>query len=972
MPAKASEPITKIQDLILNTALSNPEKVCLKQYDEGNWLDFTYQELINHSNSKSEKLKKAGIQAGDRIGIISETSFDAITAFLAGLSSGATMVLLDPGLPTCDLQKIVEKADCKLLLISKKALSTNDASNFKSTVSSVWELSSFVPRSCYTSELPSIVAKDINTNIACILFTSGTTGSAKGVMLSHENFLYSLKIAFKASNINSSDVGLNLLPFHHVVSLTQCVLYPLYIGSKTALLSTLRPNAINKSFVEIKPTYMVIVPRILELLNQSIELKIKSKPKIIQGLISVLKSTGNIIFKTLGIRSHRYLLYPIHKKFGGRLRLLFCGAAPVPKNLEEKMSLYGFNIITGYGLTETTAGICLNKNKKRKVGTVGTPVDGTNIFISKPDKSGIGEVVVEGPSVALGYFRDQESTAKVFHGNKFYTGDLGFIDGEGFLKITGRIKDIIVTSGGKKVMPLDVENHYMNIPHINSLYVVGIVDQASMGEKIHAAVVIDDKVNLPLEEIKSKIKNLISRISKNLPSHYKISQFHLISQDELPFTTSMKIQRVKLKTLIEKIIIKSKSINHKTFRVSDNQKRYFEDQIAEPDVPRNNLSLSIKFNKPIDVDILKKSCRELISQNNVLRSNFLIDNGEYKYFLNSTNELEFSVINITESEIKDEITKLTRKVFDMTKDPLIRFYYIENENIFVCCSNHLIMDGKTFILILKEIFYNYNLLLSNEKLPHKKALQYEDYISWQTDALASEESKRVKDYWEKQLSNIALSNLSNKLPTYDKRRGDRLLQRKITLTDKDISFLNTFMSENNLTVTQVIFALYCLFIKQLIGDADIIIQTPYLGRIHSQFSQLIGCFNSTLPIRVVIEKDYEFLDIAVKAKTALKDANKQQLISYDDLVKIRAKNSNSNQPVFQLRSYNFKTDDIAAGDAFGKYFSYHPGDYYFDLCLTVIGLQDIEILYPVSSYFFNNSDNLEEIFLQIVHQLYSS
>ena len=294
--------------------------------------------------------------------------------------------------------------------------------------------------------LPKPFGKSLSRDLhetALILYTSGTTGEPKGVMLSFKNLLSNIKAIEKVGVAGKEDRTLALLPFHHSYPLMVTMLVPLYLGATIVFLERLSSEELLKALKEHKITILVGVPRLYQLLHQRIMEGIRSNP------------LGNLLFAIspfLNPPLRRLLFKRVHKAFGGRIKYLVSGGAKLPVDIALDLNRLGFTILEGYGLTETSPIVSFNPPQRPKLGSVGLPIEEVYVKISEE-----GEVLVRGVNVMQGYYKKPEETKKAFKDGWFMTGDLGYLDQEGYLYITGRKKEILVLSGGKKVNPEELE-----------------------------------------------------------------------------------------------------------------------------------------------------------------------------------------------------------------------------------------------------------------------------------------------------------------------------------------------------------------------------------------------------------------------------------------------------------------------------------------------------------------------------------
>ncbi|MDF2523791.1 MAG: AMP-dependent synthetase, partial [Clostridiales bacterium] len=393
--------------------------------------------------------------------------------------------------------------------------------------------------------------------LSVLLFTSGTTSISKGVMLSHANFasnVHSIETAIKVSN---KDVYLSLLPLHHTFENTIGLMFMVHSGVCICYSDGIKH--IPKNLIEYGVTILVAVPAILEAMYRKVGEGIKKSGKA--KLLNTLMNISDLI-RNVGIDVRRKLFKSVFAQLGPNLRLAVSGAAPLDPEVVTGFDRLGLKLIQGYGLTETSPVIAANNDFVNKTGTVGYPLEGIEIAIDTPDENGMGEIITRGNNVMLGYYENSEATLEVIDAEGWFrTGDLGVIDGEGFLKITGRAKSMIVFTNGKKAFPEEYEVLLNNIPGVKDSFAWGNV--APDGDiQVCAELVVDNEYFTAEEnEIPNETKlaelfdAAIREINKTIPQ-YKIIRYFILTNNDLVKTTTLKIKRPleyeRIKELLDK------------------------------------------------------------------------------------------------------------------------------------------------------------------------------------------------------------------------------------------------------------------------------------------------------------------------------------------------------------------------------------------------------------------------------------
>ncbi len=377
-----------------------------------------------------------------------------------------------------------------------------------------------------------------------LLFTSGTTEMAKAVMLSHKNISENLMNMCSMLYIDERDVFLSVLPIHHTYECTCGFLCQLYRGSTIAYCEGLRH--IVKNVKESKCTVMLGVPLIFEsmyrqIMNQAVKQKGKKAIKFAIGLSNALRAVH--------IDIRQKLFKQIHEALGGDIRLFISGAAGIDPQVAKGFREIGFNLVQGYGLTECAPIVALNRDVNYKDDAAGLPLPNLQVETHEPDEDGIGEIKCKGSSVMLGYYENPEATGKVIRDGWFYTGDLGFIDREGFVHITGRKKNVIITGNGKNVFPEEIETILNRSPYVKESLVYGKGN--SDGDTVICVRIVPEteKINEEIEQgtapgatVEEIIGHEIKKVNQQLVSYKHIKNFAL-QEEEFIKTTTKKIKR---------------------------------------------------------------------------------------------------------------------------------------------------------------------------------------------------------------------------------------------------------------------------------------------------------------------------------------------------------------------------------------------------------------------------------------------
>jgi len=522
--------------------------------EEKRWTELSYIELSRQSKDLSNYLIEKGIQQGDRIAILSEARPEWGIAFFASIRSGAITVPLDIKLTSPELVSILSNAEPRVLFVSTEFLETGKA--LKGLIPSLEQIillnaeegtkeNELYFRKLRTSRDFSGRERDID-EMALIIYTSGTTGSPKGVMTTFRNLIFEVKNFEEIMNLNSKDMFLSILPLNHLLELTGGFLGVLHAGGRICYSQSLHPQEIGKIMREKQVTYMITVPLFLKMLKGRIEKEIKRAKGMKQTIFGLSFNIARGI-PFYGLR--KLLFYPIHQQFGGKLRGFIAGGAPLDIEVGEFFDRLGIPVYQGYGLTETSPVITVNTPKHNRLGSVGKPLKGVYVRIEKGENEQEGEILTKGSHVMKGYYKRDDLTNEVIdEGRWFHTGDLGKIDQQGFLYITGRIKNLIVLGGGKKVHPEEVETCLSRSPMFKEVCILGrksTEGKKEGTEEVVAVVVPSDSVknkHADLVVMQKELEKEVTRLAQDLAQYKRPAKIFLHSE-ELPKTATRKIKR---------------------------------------------------------------------------------------------------------------------------------------------------------------------------------------------------------------------------------------------------------------------------------------------------------------------------------------------------------------------------------------------------------------------------------------------
>jgi long-chain acyl-CoA synthetase len=556
---RSGKGISTIIELLRRSSQDFGPNIAVTIRDGKSWRSFTYAQLLTNTQKLAGFLKSEfKIGKGDCVSILSENRPEWAVAYLAILWTGATVVPLDPRLSLHEKKHILTEARVKALIFSGKFKS--EIEEFKLNLSKLCHLC--LDKSNEARDLTEIGNKtreiaeaEVNPDdIAVILYTSGTTGTAKGVILTHQNIASNVDAVYQCFDFGPKDRFFSVLPLHHVFEATAGFLAPIHAGSTIVYARSLKSNEIKEDMLESKPTVLLAVPLLLEKVLQGIQRELRKSPFIKKTLATLLQTTSSFLNPLTGKRAGQFLCKPIRQKAGfGQIRYIISGGAALPKWVAKGLENLGFPIFQGYGLSEAAPVLTCNPPQRAKNETVGLPIPGVEIRIIRPNKDGIGEIAAKGANIMPGYYKNPQATQEVITPDGWLlTGDLGKIDPDGYLTITGRRKSVIITTGGKNIYPEEVEEVLLESPLIEEVLVLAS-QNPQKGETVEAIVfpnyeAVDvyfraKNINNPSEkEVYALIKEEIRKYSLKLADYKRPTHF-TIREEEFPKTTTKKIKR---------------------------------------------------------------------------------------------------------------------------------------------------------------------------------------------------------------------------------------------------------------------------------------------------------------------------------------------------------------------------------------------------------------------------------------------
>lgn len=527
---------------------------------------YTYKEVIKMINALGTALISLGLK-GKRIAVIGENRFEWEIAYLSIVCGTGVVVPLDKSLPENELKSLIQRSNVdaifysnkyedrlKRIIESKEAnlkyLINMDLEKINDGVYSEYELIEDGMKLLKEGNREFLNSKINPEEMNIMLFTSGTTSASKVVALSHKNIVSNLIDLKEILNVTQNDRFLSFLPLHHVFEATVGFLLPIYSGARISFADSIRD--IEKNLKEYKVTFAAFVPAIYENFYKTIIRRLDKK-----GLASDYLQKSSM-YKEKTWEEKQNAFKEVYETFGGYSRMFITGAAPISKEVHENLRNMGINVCQGYGLTETSPVDAIETDSIHKVGSIGKALPSVSLKIDNKNEDGIGELLVKGSNVMLGYFENEEANKEVFtEDGWFRTGDLAYIDEDGFVFIKGRKKSVIVLKNGKNIFPEEMENLVNRIDGIKESFVFGKSNTKDKEDiKVFAKVVYDKKVfstvyNLDSDkDIYNMINKKIKEINKTMPA-YKSIRGIVLTEEELIKTASGKIKRhEEIKTIV--------------------------------------------------------------------------------------------------------------------------------------------------------------------------------------------------------------------------------------------------------------------------------------------------------------------------------------------------------------------------------------------------------------------------------------
>ncbi len=549
-----------LSEFVDRSAADFGDSVVMRTYvGDDKYNEITYNQFRDKAYAIAKWLIDYGIEQGDRIAVLGENSPDWSACYLAVQMAGGVIVPVDRLMPATGIRHIISNSQSRVLFVSDKYLST---------VEEFRPVSTLEKKICFVKmnqgedfDLPGIIEHGKNLNVefpkrsldetAAILYTSGTTGHSKGVMLTQNNIASNVAASSQVLALGPDDVFLSVLPVHHSFECTAGFLLPFYVGASITYSRSLKSADIIGDIRNTGVTIMVGVPLLFEKIQQGIQRKLRQtgKEKLVNTMMGIVG-----VGEKLHLNLSKPLFKGLREKAGmNTIRIFVSGGGPLDPSTAYFFNRLGLKLFQGYGLTETSPVTHVNCPWRVRHETVGPPLPGVEHKILDANDQGVGEICVKGPNIFQGYFQNEEATAEVLDSEGWFkTGDMGLIHKDNYLQITGRKKNMLVTGGGKNVYPEEIEHFLNRSRFIAESLILGAPRAKGLGDEVVALIYPDyEQVDIHFEEMEKKvtdedvhslIKEEINEAQKNLADYKRIKRFRIM-EEEFQKTSTRKIKR---------------------------------------------------------------------------------------------------------------------------------------------------------------------------------------------------------------------------------------------------------------------------------------------------------------------------------------------------------------------------------------------------------------------------------------------
>ncbi|MEZ4462009.1 MAG: AMP-binding protein [bacterium] len=559
---------TDLVDCSDATAANYATKVALQHHDHGIVERYTYGQFKEHAERAQSYFRSTGIGEGCSVLLASENRPQWGMAYFGMLKAGAIAVPVDAESNAKQLANIIASSRAAAIVVSERVFERLGAEleellNQRELPTRIVLLDHLFTLALPAPEDAGVVLRtfDEPTEVASLIFTSGTTGDPKGVMLSHKNFtslIHSLDGTFR---ITDRDGFLSVLPLHHTFEFAAGFLVPISKGATITYMEELSGDELRGAMNSTKISALIGVPALWQLLHRSIKQRVDASGPMAQTAFKNMVALNRNLRDRAGVNVGPVLFGAVHRAFGNHLKYMISGGASLPEDVLEAFHALGFDLYEGYGLTEAAPVLTVSRPQDGlKPGSVGKAIPDVEVEILNADENGVGEVVARGPNVMLGYLNREDETQKTVRDGWLHTGDLGKIDHKGRLTIVGRRKEVIVTSGGKNVYPDELEDVYGKAPHVLELAIVGLPDGHG-SERVACLVrpdIDEDASATEIAETRKTIREWFRVEGQRVAAHNRVQVLRFFD-DELPRTSTRKVKRREIVEILERLMAAEES-----------------------------------------------------------------------------------------------------------------------------------------------------------------------------------------------------------------------------------------------------------------------------------------------------------------------------------------------------------------------------------------------------------------------------
>jgi len=544
-----------LPELFRITASRFPERSCFTVYDPDR-ISLTYAQSLARIDVLTAFLASQGIKKGDKVVVTGKNAPEWAVAYLAIMSAGATVVPVDYQIRNEEIENIIRASDAIAMFVDEEKYDALGPERLG--LRSRWSLSAKKPGYVYdlkaSGPVPALTPAT-ESDLAAILFTSGTTGNPKGVMLTHANLVSDCFLAQGNLDVLHTDVFYALLPIHHSYTMLAVFIEAISAGAELVFGQRMVTSAILKELKEAKVTMFLGVPLLFNKVLAGILKGIKAKGPLVSGLMGFLMAFSGFIKKVFKVNPGKKMFGSVLDKASLRtIRICISGGGPLAPSVFRKYNQLGIDFVQGYGLTETSPIITLNPVEDYEETSVGKLIPQVQMKILDPDAEGRGEIAVKGPMVMQGYYKNKKATDEVFTADGWFkTGDVGYLDSRNYVYLTGRAKNMIVTEGGKNVYPEEIENRFQLYTEVEQIMIRGhMLDVKQKIEGIEALIfpgkdwfdqdAAKTGTTWDKAAIESHMRTVVDKINATMMPYSRIDKITILSEP-LEMTTTKKVKR---------------------------------------------------------------------------------------------------------------------------------------------------------------------------------------------------------------------------------------------------------------------------------------------------------------------------------------------------------------------------------------------------------------------------------------------